>query len=371
MGLWQSECRLAGVPEPWTVGFETFQGTFLPITKGFDASAEFIPHGLDNFVVPIEKNKQFRRFEYKDVAHFYSQRPNPDWIRYPCIVPNWDNSPRRQNGNAVIISGSTPEAYAEWLERSLLEQRRQHGGNGVVFINAWNEWCEGAHLEPDSYWGTSYLEANRQVVENLSENISLEVTNSSAQSIPIDSGSLSLDERYESLFEKFIDLQNQKSAEVSMINSRIEDIKEHYETKLNDCFQQINDCAQQLDEARSAQLLPMQGYLAQVGEAKGLYPGGWMGPHLKVNLRTNRPLSALTIGAYLPPSTKRDLLAFVNGLLVATIEISTDGITVIEIPMDAKPHDEFELQLQVSTPYIAEGDSRELGVILVSVEARH
>jgi hypothetical protein len=43
------------------------------------------------------------------------------------------------------------------------------GGSGIspeslVFINAWNEWGEGNHLEPCQKWGRAYLEATRRAL---------------------------------------------------------------------------------------------------------------------------------------------------------------------------------------------------------------
>lgn len=84
---------------------------------------------------------------------------------YPCVVPNWDNTPR-SGVNGFALHGSTPELYAEHLREAIdlvadraLDQR-------VVFVKSWNEWAETNYLEPDARWGRRYLEESFRVISN-------------------------------------------------------------------------------------------------------------------------------------------------------------------------------------------------------------
>ncbi|HEX4622115.1 MAG TPA: glycoside hydrolase family 99-like domain-containing protein, partial [Myxococcaceae bacterium] len=67
---------------------------------------------------------------------------------------------RRRSG-ATILHGSTPQLYQQWLTRVLRASAQGKGADGIVFLNAWNEWAEGNHLEPCQRWGRAYLEATR------------------------------------------------------------------------------------------------------------------------------------------------------------------------------------------------------------------
>jgi lipopolysaccharide biosynthesis protein len=87
---------------------------------------------------------------------------------FPGVCPSWDNEARRPSKGLSII-GSTPAAYHDWLAaacRSTLTN--PDPGERIVFINAWNEWAEGAHLEPDRHFGYAYLSETARVVSELS-----------------------------------------------------------------------------------------------------------------------------------------------------------------------------------------------------------
>ena len=74
---------------------------------------------------------------------------------------DWDNSPRKDY-NSFIIEGD-PDTFAYYFERQLERCMKQK--YPWVIINAWNEWAEGAYLEPDEKYGYGYLKAIKNVIE--------------------------------------------------------------------------------------------------------------------------------------------------------------------------------------------------------------
>jgi hypothetical protein len=87
-------------------------------------------------------------------------RPRPPYTLLRGVNPGWDNTPRR-GGAATIYRGATPDAYRTWL-RAVAEEtaaRFPDPADRLVFVNAWNEWAEGAVLEPDARTGYAWLEA--------------------------------------------------------------------------------------------------------------------------------------------------------------------------------------------------------------------
>jgi hypothetical protein len=102
-----------------------------------------------------------------DYGNYYRRilaTPSPPYRRFRSAMPAWDNTPR-MGRNATIVRGSTPTLFRQWLE-ALVREARATGGETLLFLNAWNEWGEGNHLEPCQRWGHAYLEAVSQAVHS-------------------------------------------------------------------------------------------------------------------------------------------------------------------------------------------------------------
>lgn len=99
---------------------------------------------------------------HHDMAAFVAfdmSRTAPDYTCFPGVCPSWDNSARRPPGKAIIFRNSHPDLFADWLSskaRAFLPPVREAN---LIFINAWNEWAEGNHLEPCLTHGHDWLDA--------------------------------------------------------------------------------------------------------------------------------------------------------------------------------------------------------------------
>ncbi|OWP51827.1 glycoside hydrolase family 99-like domain-containing protein [Pseudomonas nitroreducens] len=175
LAAWRQHWREAGVGEVYLIGVESFQ-VIAPAESGFDATCEFLPHQvrLDRIRSPQPlrqlKDASIHVGDYEQLAQAQLARPAPGYKRFRGLVPGWDNAARRRKGGATMFVGSTPERYQRWLERTLeLTAQEQQGDERLVFINAWNEWGEGCHLEPDERFGMAYLQATRDALANKAE----------------------------------------------------------------------------------------------------------------------------------------------------------------------------------------------------------
>ncbi len=146
-------------------------GAIDPGEFGFDAAVEFPPHKLTTAAGPsrsahvfLDPRAQMQVFDYPDVVAASLAEPVPAFPLIRTAVPGWDNDARRQ-GRGLVIHGATPARYQEWLEGLIDKARAQPVlGERFVCINAWNEWAEGAYLEPDVHFGAAFLNATGRAV---------------------------------------------------------------------------------------------------------------------------------------------------------------------------------------------------------------
>jgi lipopolysaccharide biosynthesis protein len=81
---------------------------------------------------------------------------------FPGVMVAFDNTARRQS-NPDIWVGSNPYTFRRWLAAAASAVANREPDRRVVFVNAWNEWSEGAVLEPSARFGSTYLLAVRDV----------------------------------------------------------------------------------------------------------------------------------------------------------------------------------------------------------------
>ena len=156
--------------EPILTMSQSFNATD-PHAFGMDAAIEFPPHKLvgglplqNNGLVYYDPEASAQVYAYDDVAVASLAEPVPAYPLVKTIVPSWDNDARRQ-GAGLVVHGSTPAKYGAWLAALVVRaQEHRFFGEPIVCINAWNEWAEGAYLEPDVYFGAAYLNATARAV---------------------------------------------------------------------------------------------------------------------------------------------------------------------------------------------------------------
>jgi Glycosyltransferase WbsX len=168
LARWRAVVKEAGYPDLHISMCETF-GDLNPSVYGCDSSSQFPPHG----VTATRQNDKYTElassytgvvYDYAEVVQNEIARPRANHIQFRGAMPSWDNTSRKgAAGN--IFHGATPALFQTWLTHLVTEARANLPQNmRFVLINAWNEWAEGAHLEPDRENGRANLDAVRNAL---------------------------------------------------------------------------------------------------------------------------------------------------------------------------------------------------------------
>lgn len=188
ISIWQDYARSHGFKGLYLCGVKSGLVSLSDeqiIGCGFDAIVDFQPN-RDNFSPPRGLRSfvylKARRYlptalyqkiklsvsannivNYQRMVEGLINRPWPTQYRkFPCAFPSWDNSARRKT--ATIIQNDFPEVYRRFLKDCISKVKQYRDEEQIVFINAWNEWAEGCHLEPDRRFGHAFLKATQSAL---------------------------------------------------------------------------------------------------------------------------------------------------------------------------------------------------------------
>lgn len=173
---WRQHSIEAGVGDLYLIAARTFEITD-PRPYGFDASIEFPPHQIpacriNDRLTIVNPNYRGNIYDYEGLVSWYVKQRVSDYPLIKTVSPSWDNEARRP-GAGHTFHGANPSIYAHWLRKvycaTVENVKIDEKQPPFVFVNAWNEWAEGAHLEPDRKYGYGYLHATANVVREFME----------------------------------------------------------------------------------------------------------------------------------------------------------------------------------------------------------
>lgn len=174
--VFRGELQRLGLPNPFLIAVDAHGRSIDYRALGYDHVMAFEP-ALGELPGALNDGRNWRRvrhnirqrvlrgtpklYDYTE-AKYYMNRGVDFRRKIPCLMVDWDNTPRRGD-NAIILTNNGPAAFSREFENKLLQWAASEPSTDLFFINAWNEWAEGNHLEPDLRYGHGYLHALKQV----------------------------------------------------------------------------------------------------------------------------------------------------------------------------------------------------------------
>jgi lipopolysaccharide biosynthesis protein len=163
---WRKLARQAGLKDLFLVGVSN--DLWDPAADGFDGSTvtnlRNVTKNLDH-QRPISVRLKRKLLGYPGDIYDYARAIEYLYIAqcskenvFPCMIPNWDNTPR-SGRLGLVFHKSSPKLFQKHAEMLVNQVQHKPTDKRIVFIKSWNEWAEGNHLEPDIRYGHAYLDA--------------------------------------------------------------------------------------------------------------------------------------------------------------------------------------------------------------------
>ena len=160
---WRTWCRKNGIGEIYLAYPQSFE-IKNPNEYGFDAAIEFPPNNSAPPMITetVQPNADFEGniYDWRILLEHSDNYTKMNYTLFRGANPSWDNTARKKN-KGIIFENSSPELFEKYLVNALSETiiQQPNKDERLVFVNAWNEWAEGAHLEPDQKYGFAWLQA--------------------------------------------------------------------------------------------------------------------------------------------------------------------------------------------------------------------
>ncbi|GIK26591.1 MAG: hypothetical protein BroJett006_28370 [Betaproteobacteria bacterium] len=163
---WREWCRANDIGEIYLAYPQSFECVD-PAAYDFDAAIEFPPNNsnppnISGRVKRNIENFQGKVYDWRVFIERSEHYQDPGYKLFRGACPSWDNTARKKSKGG-IFHHNCPKLFTQWLINAFTDtlKRIDNPDERIVFINAWNEWAEGAHLEPDQRYGYAWLQAVR------------------------------------------------------------------------------------------------------------------------------------------------------------------------------------------------------------------
>ena len=145
-----------GFPDLYIMVTNAFDFRDNPSEWGADALVEFPPHIVQNlmekyrpegYLNPYYNGRILYASSFIKHQKYMLKHNGQSYFRTALL--SWDNAARKSISKGFIMQGLTSGTFRKWMKDIVIESKQIHTKEeNIVFVNAWNEWAEGAHLEP-------------------------------------------------------------------------------------------------------------------------------------------------------------------------------------------------------------------------------
>jgi hypothetical protein len=176
----REEWNALGVAQPYLVAVDVHNRHFDYISVGFDAILAFepalgeLPDAFDDApsFSKLKRNlangiisQNLKIYDYEEATSLMNTYADSS-CRIPSLLVGWDNTARRAE-KGIIFENCNPESFERVLRKRMSKWKQNPHPSNLFFLNAWNEWAEGNHLEPDVKYGLGYLKKFKSVIDEL------------------------------------------------------------------------------------------------------------------------------------------------------------------------------------------------------------